>query len=104
MNVFDSGRIRPARQGEIPPPVQPAAPVRWKVLRSNLIDRMTNAEAAAYRTLLNTMPVKVQERWAAVRWVWNDDQEVRAAGAAMGWTAGRLDQLLAFDPDAEGVV
>lgn len=81
--------------------LEPAQPTRWRVLRSTLVSRLTEAEAAALETLVATLPARARQRWQAVRWVWSDDPELLAAAAALGWPAERLAERLAPDPDPE---
>lgn len=81
--------------------LEPAQPTRWRVLRSTLVERLTEAEAAALEALLGTLPARTRQRWAAVRWVWSDDAELLAAAGALDWPAARLAELLAPDPDPE---
>lgn len=76
---------------------------RWRVLRSTLIERMTDEEAAALDAILATLPVRERLLWQAARWLWNDDQRVLAAAAVMAWSAARVAELLAYDPDARGL-
>lgn len=79
------------------------APGRWKVLRSTMVDRMSDPEAGGLEALLAALPAKQRLRWQAVRWVWNDDADVLAAAAALGWGQTRVDVILAYDADAAGV-
>lgn len=89
--------------GEVAPYDPPAdpSPVRWRVLKSTLLTRMTEVEAEALEALLDTLPAKTRQRWQAARWLWSDDPELRAAGAALGWGEPRLAELLAPDDDPE---
>lgn len=81
--------------------LEPAQPTRWRVLRSTLVGRLTEAEAEALEELLGALPAKARARWQAVRWVWSDDPDVLAAAAALEWPAERVEALLARDDDPE---
>jgi hypothetical protein len=81
--------------------LEPEQPTRWRVLRSTLVGRLTEAEAEALEALLAALPAKSRARWQAVRWIWSDDADVLAAAAALGWTAERVAELLARDDDPE---
>lgn len=81
--------------------LEPAEPTRWRVLRSTLVSRLTDAEAEALEALLAVLPAKARQRWQAVRWVWSDDPELLAAAMSLGWDSARLADLLAPDDDAE---
>jgi hypothetical protein len=81
--------------------LEPAQPTRWRVLRSTLVQRLTDAEAEALEALVAALPAKARARWQAVRWIWSDDAEVLAAASTLGWTAERVAELLAPDPDPE---
>lgn len=84
--------------------IEPGPPSRWRVLKSTLMERMTDSEVAAHVALIATLPVRQRTLWEAVRYVASDDAQVLAAGAALGWTPQRLAELLAPDPhpDAQG--
>ncbi|WP_291299282.1 hypothetical protein [Elioraea sp.] len=73
---------------------------RWRVLRSTLIERMTEQEAVDLSTIVATLPVRDRLLWEAARWLWNDDARVLGAAAAMSWSDARVAELLAYDPDA----
>ena len=79
------------------------APGRWRVLKSTLVDRMTENEAEQLDMVIGTLSTKKRMRWQAVRWVWNDDPDVAEAATALAWTSTRIAELLGPDPDAAGV-
>lgn len=77
---------------------------RWRVLKSTLVDRMSDTELASYLALIATLPPRDRARWDAIRYVASDEPPVLAAAAALGWPPARIAELLAPDPhpDAQG--
>jgi hypothetical protein len=76
---------------------------RWRVLRSTLIERMSDAEAAGLDAIISTLSVRERLLWQAARWLWNDDARVLAAAEVMALSPARIAELLAYDPDARGL-
>lgn len=106
---FGPGVIPPTGATEVPAPTdarqvwqngawQAPPALRWRVLKSTLIERMTDGELASYLALIATLPPRDRARWDAIRYVASDDAQVTAAGAALGWTTTRVAELLAPDP------
>lgn len=81
--------------------VEPAAPARWRVLRSNLVTRMTPEEAEQMEVVIATLPAQQRQRWLSARWLWSDDAQVLAVAAALDWPSERVVALLAPDDDPE---
>jgi hypothetical protein len=81
--------------------VEPVPTPRWRLLRSTLIGRLTDEEAAALDAAIAALPPKTRQRWLAARWLWSDDPDVLAAAAALAWAPERVADLLAPDPDPE---
>lgn len=112
---FGPGVTAPAGATEVPAPAdarqvwlngawQPAPPLRWRVLKSTLVDRMTDTELSSYLALILTLPPREQARWDAIRYIASDDVQVLAAATGLGWPPARVAELLAPDPhpDAQG--
>jgi hypothetical protein len=109
LGAFGPGTTPPAGAIEVPAPAdarqmwlngawQAAPPLRWRVLKSTLVERMTDAELASYLALIASLPDRDRARWDAIRYVASDDAQVTAAGAALGWSPARVAELLAPDP------
>jgi hypothetical protein len=96
--VLEDGRLREARPGEIA--VQaPERPPRWRVRKSTFIDRMNDLEQVDYELFVTLLPRRQRLFLGAVTFFWNDDPQLAAAGAALGWSPQRIAQLLDIDPD-----
>lgn len=83
--------------GKITPYVAPAEPANYRLYKSTLIRRLTEAEAVTLTALLDASPVKSKMLWNASEWLGSDDPLFanlqQAIGSALG--ASRAAEILA---------
>lgn len=74
--------------GRISPYVAPAEPTSYRLYKSTLIRRLTEAEAVTLTALLDASPVKSKMLWNASEWLGSDDPLFanlqQAIGSALG--------------------
>lgn len=83
--------------GKIGPYVEPVRPLGYRLYKSTLIRRLTEAEAVMLTALLDASPVKSKMLWDASEWLGSDDPLFsnlqQAIGGALG--AARAGEILA---------
>mgnify|MGYP005848915103 CR=1 FL=1 len=94
-----------APEPQPPPPPTPPPPTRWKIRKSVLIERMTDAELARYDAALSTLTLRQRRRWESITYVWSDDTEVLGFAGAIADEPQeeRVAALLAIDPAAQAL-
>lgn len=87
------------------PPAPPPGPTRWKVRKSTIIERMTDAELQRYEAVLQSLTARQRHQWNAVTYVWSDDPRILgvADSVADEPKAARVAALLAMDPGAQAL-